>query len=55
MRLAMDLGKTLAEIRRMPQAEYILWMGYYLHQAQERDMAERKAAAKSKAANARRR
>ena len=54
MRLALDLGKTLAELRRMPRAEFTVWMAYYLQEAQKRDLAERKASAKAKLSKPRR-
>lgn len=48
MTLARDLGKSLAELRRMPQADYQLWVALYLEEAQQRALDEARARARAK-------
>lgn len=41
--LALDLGKTLDEIRAMPQADYVAFAAYYRVRAAYQDLYERSA------------
>ncbi len=43
--LALDLGRTIAELSAMPQREYIAWRAYYVYRAAMADFERKKAGA----------
>lgn len=44
--LARDLGRTLAELGQMSQAEYVRWRAFYNYQTAAADLAVRSGAAR---------
>lgn len=44
--LALDLGKTLAELDDMPYPEYLAWQAYYTWRAAMIDYERKKAGAR---------
>lgn len=44
-RLAKDLGRTVKEVMQMTSAEFVGWVAFYKHEAEQ----ERKAMSKAKA------
>lgn len=46
--LARALGRTLAEIRQLPQAEFVEWRAFYVYEAAMADFQSQVAAARAR-------